>query len=100
MMATGELVDAEQALAMGLVNRVVPAEKLDGVVDDWATRLAAGPAVALGGIKKALWYAETHTLAEALDCEAVTQAACFRSHDFREGVTAFVEKRKPVFQGR
>jgi len=100
MMATGELLKAEQALAMGLVNRVVPPDQLDAVVDEWAARLSQGPTLALAGIKKALFFGETHTLAEALDSEAVTQATCIRSQDFREGVQAFVEKRRPAFQGR
>lgn len=100
LMASGELLNAEQALALGLVNRVTSPEALDTVVDQWVARLSAGPAVAIAGIKKALTYGETHTLAEALDFEAVTQAGCFRSQDFREGVAAFVEKRRPVFQGR
>ncbi|MBI3698591.1 MAG: enoyl-CoA hydratase [Acidobacteria bacterium] len=100
LMVTGEVINAERALALGMVSRVVPLEQLDEVVEQWAARLAAGPSVALAGIKKALLYGETHTLAESLDFEAVTQAACFGSQDFREGVAAFVEKRKPVFQGR
>jgi 2-(1,2-epoxy-1,2-dihydrophenyl)acetyl-CoA isomerase len=100
LMVTGELIDAQQALALGLVNRVVPPEALDAEVDRWAARLASGPGLAFAGIKKALSFGETHGLTEALDCEAVTQAACFGSHDFREGIAAFVEKRKPVFQGR
>jgi 2-(1,2-epoxy-1,2-dihydrophenyl)acetyl-CoA isomerase len=100
LMVTGEIFDAQKALALGIVNRVVPFEELDAVVDEWAARLLAGPTLAIAGIKRALSYGETHTLAEALDCEASTQKACHQSRDFAEGVAAFREKRKAVFEGR
>ncbi len=97
LMVTGEPLDARQALELGLVNRVVAADELDSAVDELAARLAAAPALAIEGIKLALGYAENHTLAEALDSEAVIQKTCFESQDFREGVTAFLEKRPARF---
>jgi 2-(1,2-epoxy-1,2-dihydrophenyl)acetyl-CoA isomerase len=99
-MVTGAIIDAQQAAEFGLVNCVVPLKELDAVVDEWCARLRSGAALAIAGIKRALSYGESHTLAEALDNEAITQQTCYQSHDFREGVAAFREKRKAVFQGR
>src|SRR5579863_554145 len=99
-MAAGAIIDAQQASEFGLVNCVVPLKELDEVVDEWCARFRSAASLAIAGIKRALTYGESHTLAEALDNEAVTQQACYQSQDFREGVAAFREKRKAVFQGK
>ncbi|MEP7270788.1 MAG: enoyl-CoA hydratase [Acidobacteriota bacterium] len=100
LMATGDIVGAEEALRLGLVNRVVPVAELDAYVDALAERLAQGPAIALARIKAGLNHGLQSTLAEALDFEAVNQGDCFRSTDFVEGVSAFLQKRKAVFSGK
>jgi len=99
-MVTAELYDAQKCFDMGIVNQVVSAEQLDAAVAAMAARLASGPAVAFAGIKRALNVGESGSLADALDAEAVHQGHCFWSEDFKEGVRAFVEKRKPNYQGR
>ncbi len=98
MMATGESMTAQDAFRFGIVNRVVTVEKLDDEVNALAARFVRSPRIALAKIKGALNDARVQSdLAHALDWEAVNQTDCFRSADFREGVAAFLEKRKPQF---
>ncbi|HKP85051.1 MAG TPA: enoyl-CoA hydratase [Blastocatellia bacterium] len=100
LMALGDIFSAQDALALGVVNRVLPFEELDATVDKMASRLAASPSIALAKIKAGLVYGEHSDLAGALEFEAVNQADCFRSDDFAEGVAAFIEKRKANFAGK
>ena len=95
-----ERLDAQQALALGLVNRVVPLAELDAACEALAIRLAAGPSLAYANAKRLLNRSLGATLAEQLAAEAASFAGCSASDDFAEGVMAFVEKRKPAFRGR
>src|ERR1700730_6017500 len=97
LMATGDIIDATEALRLGMVNRVVPFAELDATVDKFAARLAQAPRAAIDKIKAGLNNSMHTDLAGALDFEAVNQDACFHSADFIEGVTAFLQKRKAVF---
>jgi 2-(1,2-epoxy-1,2-dihydrophenyl)acetyl-CoA isomerase len=97
LMATGDIIDAQQALALGLVNQVVPVTELDLAVDQLAVRLARSPRLALQRMKAALNQNASADLAAALEFEAANQHMCLQSPDFLEGVSAFLEKRKAVF---
>jgi len=96
----GDIIDATEAERIGLVNRVVADEKLDAFVDDWATRLAAGPPIALAQTKRMLNNAMNVTLEEALDDEGAAQSVNFATKDTVEAMLAFAEKREPKFTGR
>ncbi len=96
----GEILSAREAEGLGLVNRVVPDAELDRFVADWAERLASGPPLALQSSKRMLSNALSIGLSEALDAEATAQSVNLASSDLREGVAAFLGKRKPVFHGR
>ena len=96
----GEALDAAQALALGVVNSVVPEFELHEATMALAQRLARGPGVALGLMKKNFNAAETGTLAELLDLEALHQIQTGRTEDHQEAARAFVEKRAPLFRGR
>ena len=100
LMLTSERVDADEALRLGLVNRVLPAEAFESGVRELAERLASGPTLAYGLIKRGLNRSLSADLDTVLEMEAQYQAVAGQSYDFREGVTAFLEKRKPRFEGR
>ncbi|MHB8669758.1 MAG: enoyl-CoA hydratase/isomerase family protein [Acidimicrobiales bacterium] len=95
-----EVIPASDAEGLGLVNRVVPDDQLDAVVDQWATRLAAGPPLALSMTKTLLNNSLTTSLDQALEDEARCQAVNFSTADVAEAMRAFVEKRDPHFSGR
>ena len=99
MMFTADPVDAATAERIGLVNRVVPADKLMEEAHALAARLAAAAPIALALAKRALNRTFEMNLEQALDYEAQLQSIAGRSVDHKEGVSAFVEKRAPKFRG-
>ena len=96
----GDTIDANEALRLGLVNRVFPPEKLEAETQKLAERLREGPAVSIAAAKHAVYAGEHDTLEKMLQYEVEAQVRCFQSEDGREGVRAFVEKRPPRFTGR
>jgi 2-(1,2-epoxy-1,2-dihydrophenyl)acetyl-CoA isomerase len=99
LMLLGDDVPADEALRLGLVNRVVPAAELEAAAGEWATRLAAGPTRALGLMKGLLNRSLDSDRAAALRDEALAQELNMTTHDANEGVAAFVERREPAFRG-
>ncbi|MFQ5918010.1 MAG: enoyl-CoA hydratase/isomerase family protein, partial [Candidatus Binatia bacterium] len=100
LLLTGAVIDAKEAECIGLVNKVVPPDEPNEVVAVLANRLAKGPTFALKMTKKALYNSLDNDVATQLDFEAYAQSLCFQTEDHKEGVKAFLEKRKPVFKGK
>lgn len=100
LLFSGRLINAAEALDLGVVNRVVPAEELAQAAGEWAERLAGGPTKALGFTKQIINNSLTLPLAAVLDFEAYGQYLTGKTEDNKEGVRAFAEKREPRFQGR
>ena len=95
-----ETFDAAEALRLGLVNRVVAADKLAEETDLLAKRLADGPTLALGRMKRLMRASFANDLATQLDLESEAFRASTHTHDFNEALDAFFGKRKPRFEGR
>jgi len=95
-----ESFDAQEALRLSVVNRVVPASDLLAETDKLMRRLADGPTASFGHIKSLLREAQTRDLATQLDAERAAFEACAATEDFHEGVTAFLQKHRPAYHGR
>jgi 2-oxoglutaroyl-CoA hydrolase len=96
----GRRIGAEEALALGLVTRVVPADELDAAVDELVAELSELSPLTLAMAKRVLGLAEDAPLHVGLHVEGLAYGLLRSTHDFKEGVEAFGEKRKPKFEGR
>jgi len=96
---TGRKISAAEALALGLVNKVVPADKLDEAIDAYVHYYSHAPTKAVGLIKQMLYRSGTSSLEDMLTYEAYCQEIAGQTADHAEGVKAFLEKRKPAFKG-
>jgi 2-(1,2-epoxy-1,2-dihydrophenyl)acetyl-CoA isomerase len=95
----GDMVNAQDALAWGMVTTVVAAADLERVGAEWAQRLATGPTTAISLIKKLLDNSAQVSFEQAVEDEARSQQICFHTADMQEGVRAFMERREPRFTG-
>ena len=98
IMLLGERFDAQQALAWGLVNKVVPLAEIDATMEAVIRSLADGPTLAIRNAKRLMRESLARSLSGQLDAEAASFAACAGTPDFLEGIAAFLEKRPPRFQ--
>ena len=97
---SGKKVLGQQCLELGLTNRVVKNEKILENAINWAKELANRPTLAIGITKQDIVHSMNNDLDSTIAFEAEQQVSAFKSHDLKEGVTAFIEKRKPNFRGK
>jgi 2-(1,2-epoxy-1,2-dihydrophenyl)acetyl-CoA isomerase len=93
------VLTAQEALTLGMVSKVVADAEVEKAAHELAMSLAQGPSITLGYIKSNINNAETMTLEACFDAEAIHHTRCSDTADHKEAASAFVEKRKPVFQG-
>jgi enoyl-CoA hydratase/carnithine racemase len=97
---SGEVIDAQEALRIGLVNQVVPHDELKKATREFAMKFVKNAPIPITLAKKTLQQFNRIDLAQALDLERYAQTICFNTEDRAEGMKSFVEKREPVFRGR
>ena len=95
---TGDFIEAVEAERIGLYNRVVPREQLETITQEFAEKLARGPSLGLAKTKEMLNREMHMGFDSALEAEAVAQALCMQTADFKEAHAAFVEKREAKFK--
>jgi 2-(1,2-epoxy-1,2-dihydrophenyl)acetyl-CoA isomerase len=99
MFYLGEMIDAQSAHRLGILNHLFPADQFESAVTSFAKKIAEGPQLAIRAVKQAIFNREKDALMDALEREVQAQLKCFHSHDCLEGIRAFMEKRQPKFQG-
>jgi len=97
---TGKMIGAKEAKEIGLVNEVVAKDELEAATYKMATEIAQAAPIPLQLAKKALYQGLDSDLVTQIQFEQLGQSTCFKSEDFREGIKAFLEKRRPLFKGK
>ena len=100
LLFSGEIIDAREALTIGMVNKVVPHEDLMPATYKMAEKIVKSAPIPISFIKRGLQSFHRMDLSQALDYEAYALEVCRRSEDFKEGFASFLDKREPVFKGR
>ena len=100
LMYTGGMMDAAEALRIGFVNRVVPHDKLEETVNEIAAAIVSKSPIIIKYLKKAITRGMYTDLAAGLAFEKTQWALCFATEDHNEGISAFLNKRKPQFKGK
>ena len=97
---TGDIIDAKEAERIGLVTRVVPHEELEAAIEELAAKLVKGPPLAIAKAKRVIYEGLNVDLESALNDIMRAYAELSQTEDHREALTAFLEKREPVFRGK
>ncbi len=97
---SGEVIDAQEALRLGLVNKVVPHEELPRATKEFALRFVKNAPIPIALAKRALQSYHRLDLTQALDYERLAQTICWETEDRAEGMRSFIEKREPIFKGK
>lgn len=97
---SGDVIDAVEAEKIGLLNKMVPQEKLAETTKEFALKLANGASIPMGLAKRAIYKAMQTDLSSILEYELYAQRICTESEDYQEGVKSFLEKRQPNFKGK
>ena len=100
MIFTGQIIDANEALRLGIVSSLHAPEQLLSATYELAARIAAGPPIAIRLARRALYHNADADLKSSLEFETFAQNICYETEDAKEGVRAFVDKREPKFEGR
>ncbi len=100
MMASGRSVDAAEALEAGMINEICPPEELEKRTFEMAEKYASGPLQSYKALKKLMFESMFKDFERFLEIECRLQTALTHTSDYKEGITSFIEKRKPVFKGK